>query len=210
MDLAKEAVLTEPRLFLYLGWQRVLASANPSSFKEQRFEANYLADRLKHHYEEVRGKPGSVMHMLFALPKNEPLPPYEEFRSRLSPRPDAWTARAVTAFVRGYENASDLVRMPTGKTPAEKSIRRVSPTPLGCWLVAGMALSLLPRYWRTLGVWMLIAASYLLGVFLFSQINPRYFGPAWPVLVPLLAVPADVLACLILAAFRKSRSRAYA
>jgi hypothetical protein len=112
-------------------------------------------------------------------------------------------SRAVLAFVRTYEKAGDLVRMPVGKTAAEQSIRRAAPTPLGCRLIAGMALSLLPRYWRTLGVWMLIAVSYLFGVFLFSQINPRYFGPAWPVLVPLLAVPADVLARLIRGALHK-------
>jgi hypothetical protein len=150
------------------------------------------------------------MHMLFALPKDQPLPAFSELRSKLSPRPNSWMPRAVLAFVRGYERIADLVRLPRGDTAAEQSIRRVSPTPLGCWLVAGMALSLLPRYRRTLGVWMLIAVSYLFGVFLFAQINPRYFGPAWPVLVPLLAVPADVLVCLARRGFRNGDSSASA
>jgi hypothetical protein len=40
---------------------------------------------------------------------------------------------------------------------------------------------------------MLVATSYLVGVFLVSQPNPRYFGPAWPMLLPLFALPADAL-----------------
>jgi hypothetical protein len=56
-----------------------------------------------------------------------------------------------------------------------------------------MLLSLLPRYRPTLGVWMIVAVSYLIGVFLVAQPNPRYFGPAWAMLLPLFALPADVL-----------------
>jgi hypothetical protein len=44
---------------------------------------------------------------------------------------------------------------------------------------------------------MLIGASYVFGVFLFSQPNPRYFGPGWGMLLPLVAVPADGLLRLI-------------
>ena len=40
---------------------------------------------------------------------------------------------------------------------------------------------------------MLVAGCYLCGVFLVSQMNPRYFAPAWPILLVLLAVPLDVV-----------------
>ena len=63
-----------------------------------------------------------------------------------------------------------------------------------------MLLAFLPRYRRTLGVWTLLALSYVFGVFLVSQLNARYFGPVWPVLIVLFAVPADVLAQRIAAA----------
>ena len=63
-------------------------------------------------------------------------------------------------------------------------------------------LSFLPAYRNTLGVWTIIAASYLMGVFLFSQPNPRYLGPVWCVLVVVLFVGLDVLVRLLLS-FRK-------
>jgi hypothetical protein len=45
-----------------------------------------------------------------------------------------------------------------------------------------------------------LALGYVLGVFIVSQDNARYFGPAWPVIIVLLAVPADVLVRLVVAA----------
>jgi hypothetical protein len=47
------------------------------------------------------------------------------------------------------------------------------------------------------GVWTVAAGGYLLGVFLVSQMNPRYFAAAWPVIIPLLALPADVIGNLL-------------
>lgn len=76
------------------------------------------------------------------------------------------------------------------------------PTALGWWMIAALLLSLLPRYRRTLGVWMIVACGYLFGVFLISQVNPRYFGLAWPILVILWAVPMDVILSLCQKALR--------
>jgi hypothetical protein len=104
----------------------------------------------------------------------------------------------LTRYVHGYAKLGELVRMPAGKTAEALSILKARPTPLGCWLVAGLALSLLPRYWSTLGVWMILSVGYLFGVFVVSQLNPRYFGTVWPVFVVLLAVPADALLALLL------------
>ncbi len=135
--------------------------------------------------------------MLFALPKQGELPSYEEFQKRISPAPDGWAARTLQAYVRGFESLSELVHLPVSPKVTERSMSKARPTWLGGWLIAAMALSLLPAYRATFGVWTIVALSYLVGVFLVSQINPRYFGPAWPVFVPLLAVPADALITLL-------------
>ena len=113
--------------------------------------------------------------------------------------------RVFTSWVRGYEMSTDLVRLPRGKTvAAERSVLRSRVMPAGFLLLAGMALSLLPRYRATLGVWTLAVGSYLM-VFLFSQMNVRYFGPAWPVLIVLCALPADVLVTAIVSRRKAAR-----
>jgi len=48
-----------------------------------------------------------------------------------------------------------------------------------------------------LGVWTLTSLVYLLAVFLVSLVSPRYVAPVWPMLLILLAVPADVLCSAI-------------
>ena len=205
MDLAKEAILSSPGQFLYLGAQRVIASANVSEFKEDRFTGEFYVERFEHFHAEALVKEKSPVRMLFALPKGEPIEPYSEFSRRISPCPDSWMARTVQTWVAGFERVSDLVRMPEGGPEELRSIRLARPTWLGLWLCAGIVLALLPRYHATLGVWMMAALSYLFGVFLFAGINPRYFGTAWPVLIPLLAVPADALVRLIVS--RRERAK---
>lgn len=195
LDLALEGIRERPDLFLHLGLQRVIASANISAFKDSRFAGDYYGLRFEDDYEKAakdlaKGRRTSVL-TAFAI--RGQLPPWEEFRARLSPRPDSLAARTVVAWVRGYEKVSNVVRLPTSGQLYERGIGKARPTFLGIWLVVGMLLSLLPRYRPTLGVWMLVAASYLLGVFLVSQPNPRYFGPAWAMLFPLFALPLDVL-----------------
>jgi hypothetical protein len=198
LDLAIEGIKARPDLFLHLALQRVVASANLSEFKEERFTPEYYPARVEHHYEQAieevaNGKPSAV-RAAFALPKAGPLPPWPEFRQRLSPRPDSFAARAILGWVRGFEAVADVVRIPESKDLRERALRHIRPTLLGVWLLAGAGLSLLPAYRKTLGVWMFVALSYLLGVFLVSQPNPRYFGPAWAMLVPLFAVPMDTVA----------------
>ena len=198
MDLALEGVRADPGMFLYLGWQRLVGSVNPSEFKEDRFTGGFYVERFEHFYEEMQAKPGSPVRFAFALPRTGDLPPYSEFQRQLSPAPDGFAARAVNGWVAAYLHAADIVRLPVKSGDAHsRSILRARLTPLGWWLVAGAVLSLLPPYTRRLGVWTLVAASYAAGVFLVSQVNPRYFAPVWPVLVPLLAVPADMLARLL-------------
>lgn len=206
-DLALEAIKAEPLLFLYLAWQRMVGSANLSEFKEDRFTGEFYVERFEHFYDDALKREKSPVRMLFAIPKREPLPPYAEFQKRLSPAPDSWMAKTLQGYIAGVEGVSDLVYLPDDEDERDRRITKARPTPLGCWLIAGLILAVvLPRYRPTLGVWAIIACGYLAGVFLVSQINPRYFGPAWPALVPLLAVPADALVRLVAHFLAKRRA----
>ena len=202
MDLAVEGVKARPDLFIYLALQRLIGSANLSEFKEDRFTGEFYVERFEHHYEEAREKEKHAVRLAFNLPARGALPDYAEFQQRLSPAPGSFAARAVQGWVRLLEHTSDFVRLPDAREVRDREIFKARLTPLGWWLCAGLLLSLLPPYTRTLGVWVLIAISYLVGVFLVSQINPRYFGPAWPMLNVVLAVPVDLAGRLALSFLR--------
>ena len=122
------------------------------------------------------------------------MPPFEEFKKQVSPAPDSWAERTVVDWVRKYEHAADFVVLPKGGESTERQIGKTRMKPLGWWLLAGMALAFTAAYRSTLGVWTLIAIGYAFGVFLVGQANPRYLCPSWPVMIVLLAVPADVSA----------------
>ena len=192
MDLALEGVKAEPLTFLYLGLQRAVVSANLSAFNDVRFRPEHVPTRFRDDYEDAlqRLREGRRTPIPLALgyPIRGPLPPFEEIAHRFSPDPGSFSTRAVMAWVKGYRRAADLIRMPANGTLAQ-----ARPTALGWWLIAAMLLALLPAYRSTFGVWTVAALGYIVGVFLVSQANPRYFGAAWPVLVPLLAVPADAV-----------------
>jgi hypothetical protein len=202
MDLAVEGIKAHPARFVWFGVQRAIASANHSMFGRNRFTGEYFRDKTEHFYEEAQRDERSPIRMAYALPKRGALPPYEEFVGRLDPARGSWPERVVRGWGETIGDALDFVSIP--KVPkAERSILLARPTMLGVWLALGALLSLLPRYRRTLGVWMLLALSYELGVFVVSQTNARYFGPAWPVIVVLLALPADALLGAIRAGVRR-------
>jgi hypothetical protein len=212
LDLALEGVRTRPLDFFSLGLQRVIASANLSEFKEDRFTPEFYPERLTHHYERGardarKGKANSFLYA-FGLPEKGELVPYADFQREISPAPQAWTARTVVAWVAWLERVSDFVTLPNDRDEMQRSIWKSRITPLGVWLLAGVVLALLPPHTRTLGVWSLAAMGFLLSFFLISQPNPRYFAPAWPVLIVLLAVPADVLARLVTGVFRRRKTPA--
>lgn len=196
MDLAVEGIKAEPRKFIYLGAQRLVASANMSGFDDDRFEAGYYAQRFRGHYETARrllaeGKPTSVP-MAFGFGKTGPLPPYGEFQALLS-KPNTAAEKIVLGWVRGYENASNVVivpKPPKDAPAAAHSIEHARPTWLGWWFLACLPLAL--AYWRTLGVWAVVTAAYLACMFLISLVNARYFAPAWLVFLPLFFVPLDL------------------
>lgn len=198
LDLAKEGIKAEPLNFLYLGVQRAIASSNLSAFKLHRFDATFMANRFHDDYDgaqrELAEGKGSAEALVLGFGAHGPLPPYEEVQPRLSPAPDSFAAHVVRDWVAGWGNKIDLVILPRwGAIREAEPIWRLRPTFAGCWLLLAFALSLLPAYRPTIGVWSLAAYGYIFGVFMVTQINPRYFGAAWPVFIPLLAVPLDSL-----------------
>lgn len=202
MDLALEGIKAEPGLFFYLGWQRVVASANLSEFKEQRFNADYHVNRMGDDYDDAVKKLADnkrvELPLALGYSARGPLPSYDELSAKLAPMKDSFAEKCVTSWVAGFERNSDLVRLPKREERETQKITAVPPTPLGWWLLGAIVIALLVPFYRTThGAWTLAVLGYLGGVFLVSQVNPRYFGVAWPVFVPLLALPADFLCDLV-------------
>ncbi len=202
MHLALEGIKTHPVQFLRFGMDRTLASINIEQFKEGRFEEEFYPARFERAYEEARtGKTKRTpMHLLFGTEKGAPLPPYSEFAKRLSPRPDTWPTRVIQGWVAGFQKVSRIVHLPQAPDVNDRQMWKVRMTVLGWVLAIGAVLSFLPYYRATLGVWTLVAVSYMMGVFVVSQPNARYLGPVWPVLFLLVFVGLDVLVRIILSA----------
>jgi hypothetical protein len=197
-DLALEGVKAEPLLFLYVGAQKLIGSLNVSEFKEDRFTSAFYVERFPHHYEEAQAKPNSSVRFAIGYGKRDTLPDFAAFSQKLAPRPGSWMEGAIVGWVRFVDQIGDLVVLPLDHEVTDRHIGKTRVKPLGWWLLLACVLAVaLPAYRRTFGVWTLIAVSYACGVFLVSQINPRYFAPAWPVFLPLLALPADALLRLV-------------
>ncbi len=192
-DLAREAILHRPDLFLYVAFQRIIDSANADSFKERRFDADYFGTRLgQSSYRKILRSEG-LMARLFGRPAGEPEPSLETVRAWVTPVPDSpypeFFRAYSTALHRGLALITDS--QPEGKGSNAFSFR---PTVLGWWVLVGAVLALALPAWRLrLGVWVVIMGGYLVGVFLVGSANPRFFALAWPVILLLAAVPGDVL-----------------
>lgn len=198
LDLALEGVRAHPGMFVYFGFQRVVASANLSQFSRERFTGDYYRKRTEHFYAEGERDPSNRVRFAFGLPAHGAIPPYAEFQEQLDPARGSWRLRVVQRCLAAIGDSLDFVSLPRKGPKEERSIGAARPTALGCWLLCGALLSwAVPRYRPTLGVWTLVVGGYLFGVFLFSQQNVRYFAPAWVVLVPLLAAPLDAAVLLV-------------
>ena len=204
LSLALEGMKARPLDFLYLGLERLVASAPMSEFDlKKRFVSAGYAKRQQGSYsgaqkDQADNKSTSVP-MAFGLPKNAPLPPYEELSPRITPAPGGWAENTVVAWCHAVQHAGDIVTLPKPKADApasEWAVTRAHITVLGWWLIGSVVLSLI--YWRTLGTWVLAALGYLAGVFLISVVETRYFALAWLVFLPVLAVPLDLLLRCIL------------
>jgi hypothetical protein len=199
MDLALEGIRAEPFTFLYFGVQRAVASANLSSFNVNRFEGDYYRKRFEHHYESAQKEENSAVRLALGLPRRGPLSDYADFVDRIAAPEDPPAEKFVHGWMEKVGESLDFTVLPKGPVE-DRKITHARPTLLGLCLCAGALLSvLLPRYRNSLGVWTILGAGYIMGVFLVSQTNARYFAPVWPILVVLLAVPADALARAIFA-----------
>lgn len=205
MSLALEGIKARPLDFFRIGLQRLAASANWGEFKLDRLESGYFSERLKDDYEGAQkalakgGKPESMSVVrALGLPKQGPLPPYEEFAPRLAPAPGGWAERTLLAWSKAVHSIKVVERpKPLKNAPAEAwAWRHFRVTVFGYWLLAGLALGVI-FYWKTLGVWVVVAMGYLLAVFAVSLEHHRYFAPAWMIFMPVLAVPLDRLGAVI-------------
>jgi hypothetical protein len=186
-DLALEGVIARPDLFLKIGLQRLAGSANLTDFVDDRFRPSYFADRFADQLAKKRN-PESMVRLAFALPSDVPLPPAAQFRDWLSPHPDSQAARWMQDYVRTYQSLGVLVLRP-GEHSEIAGRYRI--TLLGFWLALGMLCALFPPYLRTLGVWVILMGSALLGTYLVGIEHTRYFAPAWPIIFLALAVALD-------------------
>ena len=202
LSLAIEGIKARPVDFLYLGFQRLVASAGLSQFDYTRFSSAYVLEHQREAYEEAQGTMGrgklSGLPRAFGLPTHAPLPPYDAFSARLIPAPGCWSERTILAWAAWLRPHVDLVTLPVAREAAPAaawSIWHARITLLGWWMVGSLLLSFI--HWRTLGVWALAILAYLAGVFLVSLVNTRYFAPAWLILLPMAAAPLDALCALI-------------
>jgi hypothetical protein len=191
-DLAHEGIFSQPILFIRIALGKIIASANPGEFKSDRFLPSYTVEKYESQYaKDAKSKPDRIRR-LFALKKDESLPPYSEFQHRLAPDPDSAAARWLHGYVESYHRAAHLVVSDDEDDPS------VELTPLAWWMLTGCALAFLPAYFRPVGIPVVVATSYLFGTFLVGGTNPRYFGAVWAIVLLALCVPLDLLFRLLL------------
>lgn len=205
-ELSKEAIMARPDLLLFISFQRLLDCINPSTFKNERFAATTYASRWEDLYNEmVAKKRDPLLKQLFGISQNAPTPSFEEISKTVSPKPDAKAAQWLQGYAVWFGRTFDFLRKPKTSDPTHRGIETFRIEPLGYWLIIGFVISLIaPRYRLSLGILAVTALSYLLGVFCAGVPSARYFGGAWPMLVLVLAVPADVVLSLIQRFSKKS------
>jgi hypothetical protein len=197
-ELALEGIKHRPDLLLYISIQRTLASANSSDFKQQRFAGDTYAERFAHLYREIVAEKPDYLRFLFGMSKSAPLPNYQTVTQWISPAPDGRAAAVLQNYVTWFSDTVNFIDTPAADDRAEGKITAFRPSLLGWLLGSGAMLSLvISRYRKSLGVWTLAAGGYLLGTFLLGVPSPRYFSPAWPVMVLLLALPAEWIVLFI-------------
>lgn len=203
-ELALEGIAAEPVAFVSLSLNRILASVNPEEFKVSRFGADYFGERFASVYADSRN-PREMLRLAFNAPKSLGLPPEPWFRLRTSPHPDSRAAVWLEKYAAAYQRAARLFQYAI----SSESGSRTTPWPtlLG-WFVLGSALVAMGWHTRTIGVWIVIAATYLIAVFLVGVQHPRYLAPVWPVVILLLPALPDALYRAGIGIARKRRSDA--
>ncbi len=191
-DLALEGILARPDLFLFISAQKLVHSARLEEFKMERFDGDYFARRFEDGYNELAEERPQILWRLFALPKNQPPPRYEEMAPRLGKTGTKEEERLVR-YLRGVQESFTLVSKRPEGFGQEWAIAAYRPAILGWLFLAGAVLALASPYRDTIGVWVVLAVGYLFGVFLVGSANPRFFAAAWPPLILAIAVPFDLL-----------------
>ena len=195
-ELAMEGIRAEPLQFLIIAGQKILLSANPDDFKAERFDQDYTAEKFEHLYERYLTESPWRLRNLFGLSRHEPLPPYDAVKDWITPTGHQTAESWMRSYAEKFEDIVLLVNEP-GKEDGVQKLAHFGATPLGWWLLAAVGLSFTPRYFRRLGVWVLVAMSYLFGVFLVGGANPRFFAAVWSIIALLLPLPLDALMSLV-------------
>ena len=185
-DLAIEGIRTHPFLFLRIALGKIIASSNPGDFNSERFLPGYYVEKFEHQYLNDSAHKPDRLRRLFGMGKGEALPPYTEFQRRIAPKPDGAAARWLHAYVEGYHACGNLVQ---GKD-TDPNVRL---TGFAWWLLLSAALALLPWHFRTVGLGVIWAVTYLMGTFLVGGTSSRYFAPVWSVILLTLPVPLDLV-----------------
>lgn len=202
-EMAWEGIKEHPGQFLVIAWQKIMSSANPDDFKAERFNTDYYPRRFEHLYERYLTESPWRLRTLFGLPHHKPIPDYAEMRRRIEPDPVSRASTWLIAYDEAFERIVQLEYDASDEPLKPSKPDRLAP--MGWWLLAGALLSLLPAYFRRVGVWAIVVGGYLLGVFLVGGANARFFGAAWGVLALLMAVPLDLLIAGARNAFRRRR-----
>lgn len=196
-ELALEGILSEPHLFLYIALQRTAGSVNWTTFKLRRFEPTYFRERFEPLYNEMASKKSTKCRMLqvvLGLPITDEAPTFDEVVDVLK----TGTSEPYAGWMQSYVGAASRAGVFTAE-PVENGMRRklaeLLPTALGWWLIVGIVLSFFvsDALRGTVGVWLVIAVGYAIGVHLVGSSNPRFFAAAWPVLFLAMAVPFEAI-----------------
>ncbi|MGC1479813.1 MAG: hypothetical protein WA771_04875 [Chthoniobacterales bacterium] len=192
-DLALEGIFSAPHLFIYIALQRTVGSMNWAVFKEERFEPEYFPRKFENRYEDLIEEPKQA-RILLGLPEGEPLPSYEEIRSKLLSGQNETLQSWQTAWVNAAISIGKFVEHPT-QDGIRRTLGQMTPTWQGWILIAGVICSLAAKRFRTtLGVWVLIAGGHAVGVHLVGSCNPRFFALTWPIVFVVMAAPLDWIA----------------
>lgn len=195
-ELALEAIAAEPHLYAYIAASRTVGSVNWTNFKLRRFEYDYFPGRFESLYNEMLRRGGRRAEMMqYILGRNATDPPldFEEVRMIILPENRGIAAGWMQNYVEWMSRRGIFFAevVADGKI---RSLWEMWPTPLGWWLIAGTFAALaVPAFRSNLGVWLVIAVGYAVGVHLVGSSNPRFFALAWPPLLMALAVPPEII-----------------
>lgn len=201
--LAVEGILARPDLMAFIAVQRAVVAFSqneplgqlradfmPAKVQGEDFARNLEAKWVR----QTRG--------LFGLPKSGSPPTQDTLFEKVSPAGRGWAADVVCAVVTPVLDWSRLFG-PSDGMDRRLPVWDFRPTPMGWLVVIGGILSLaLPRYRPIAGAWVLIAGSYVAGVYAVGSGHPRFYLPALPVVGLAAGVTVDAALTAMALAWR--------